>query len=198
MKNRLQQQIAFIFEIDKIKSIFRKTKLFHTDRHENDAEHSWHIAMMTLILSEHANEKIDILKVIKMLLIHDVVEIDAGDVNFYKKTDSYKADEKSAAQRIFGLLPPDQAKEYIALWLEFEEQETKEARFAAALDRLEPLLQNVHHKCEFWNANDISHDQVVEKTSYIVNGSEVLWDYIHAEIDRCLDEGLFSNSSQLS
>ncbi len=142
---RLFKQIAFIKEIDKIKYIKRKTKLFDSDIHENDAEHSWHLAMMTIVLAEHTNEDIDILKVLKMVLIHDIVEIDAGDTFIFdtQKNHSNTEEELIAAKRIFGLLPKDQTIELVSIWLEFEEKRTKEAKFAHAMDRLEPILQNI-------------------------------------------------------
>ena len=140
----LLKQIEFIKEIDKLKYIQRKTKLFNSDRNENDAEHSWHLAVMALILTQHANTDIDILKVVKMVLIHDIVEIDAGDVFIYdtQKNHSNTDEELMAAKRIFGILPKEQAEEFIAVWEEFEAGETNEAKFARSMDRLEPLLQN--------------------------------------------------------
>src|SRR6478735_2133100 len=138
----LLRQINFIKEIDKVKYIQRKTKLFNSDRNENDAEHSWHLAMMTIVLAEHADTPVDVLKVLKMVLIHDIVEIDAGDTFIYDTAKSHTNtdEELLAAKRIFGLLPTAQAEEFIAVWEEFEEGITNEAKFARAMDRLEPLL----------------------------------------------------------
>ncbi len=161
MNNRLKEQINFIFEIDKIKSIIRKTKLFHTDEYENDAEHSWHITLMAIVLKEYANEQIGILKVIKMLLIHDLVEIDTGDIIVYKKNKQNVNEEEKAAERIFGILPENQKTEFINLWKEFEKRETIEAKFAAAIDRLEPVMQNIYKNCETWNEHNISYDRVI-------------------------------------
>ncbi len=137
MQTNLQKQIAFIKEIDKIKYIQRRSKLFNSDRRENDAEHSWHLAMMAIVLAEHSNNSIDLLKVLKMVLIHDIVEIDAGDTFIYDTTKKHANidEEHIAAKRIFGLLPQEQAEELLALWEEFEEGETDEAKFAKTRDR---------------------------------------------------------------
>ena len=141
MEERLKQQIDFIIEIDKVKSIIRKTKLFDGTRYENDAEHSWHICMMAIILQEYSNEKVDLSKVLKMLLIHDLVEIDAGDYLVYTDKNIEKNEkEQKAAERIFSILPDEQKDELIFLWKEFELKETTEAKFAFALDRLEPVM----------------------------------------------------------
>ena len=136
--NNLLKQIEFIKEIDKLKYIFRKTKLINSDRPENDAEHSWHLAMMAIILAEHSNEPIDVAKVMKMVLIHDIVEIDSGDVFAYDTTKSHDNfdEELKAARRIFGILPKEQAEEFLNIWIEFEEMKTPESKFARSLDRL--------------------------------------------------------------
>jgi putative hydrolase of HD superfamily len=139
ISENLIRQIEFIKEIDKVKYIQRKTKLLNSDRNENDAEHSWHLAVMAIILAEHANEPVDILKVVKMLLIHDIVEIDAGDIFIYDTINNHinTEAERIAANRIFGLLPEKQSKELIEIWEEFEAGETNEAKFARSMDRLE-------------------------------------------------------------
>ncbi len=191
MKEKLLKQIEFIHEIDKIKSIFRKSKLFHDDRHENDAEHSWHLCMMAVVFSEYANEEINLLKVIKMLLMHDIVEIDTGDVIFYKKGEEAFEKEKLAAERIFGMLPAEQKDEYISLWQEFEEKKSIEARFAASLDRMEPLLQNIYHKCELYNENSIAYERVIKMNSHVKDGSDTLWEYIREQLEKSRDSGLF-------
>ena len=141
---RLKNQLTFIWEIDQLKNIFRQTYLLDENRKENDAEHSWHIAMMAVILQEYANEDVDLLRIIKMMLIHDIVEIDAGDTYCYDEAgnESKRQRELEAADRLFNILPQDQAKEFRALWDEFEARETDEAKFARALDRLQPL----HHQ----------------------------------------------------
>jgi len=161
----LLNQIAFIKEIDKVKYIQRKTKLFNSDRNENDAEHSWHLALMAIVLAEHSDEPIDILKVVKMVLIHDIVEIDAGDVFIYDtaKSHSNTDEERLAANRIFGLLPKKQAENMISIWEEFEAGETNEAKFARSMDRLEPLLQNTSNEGGTWKEFGVNYKKVYEK-----------------------------------
>ena len=187
----LLKQIEFIKEIDKIKYIERKTKLFNSDRRENDAEHSWHLAMMALVLAEHANEDIDILKVIKMVLIHDIVEIDSGDIFFYDADNGHNNTEAElkAAKRIFGILPAEQAEELINIWLEFEDAETAEARFAKSLDRFEPLLQNYSNKGGTWQEFDVSHDMVYGMKRIIKDGSRSTWQYAEELINDSVDQG---------
>lgn len=189
---QLLQQIAFIKEIDKIKYILRKTKLINSDRCENDAEHSWHLAMMTIVLANHADRPIDVLKVVKMVLIHDIVEIDAGDVFIYSTTQNHSNTENElrAAQRIFGLLPQQQADELIALWLEFEAGETNEAKFAKAMDRLEPLLQNSSNNGGTWREFDVDYSTVYDKKKAIGEGSTSLWDYAQSVLDDCVAKGV--------
>jgi len=189
--DRLKQQIDFIKEIDKLKYIQRKTKLFNSDRHENDAEHSWHLAMMVLVLAEHANEPIDVLKVLKMVLIHDIVEIDAGDTFLFdtKKSHSNTEEELKAAKRIFGLLPEKQAKEFINIWEEFEAFETAEAKFARSIDHFEPLLQNASNKGGTWAEFNVPYDTVIEKKKVMKEGAETVWNYAKNLLDDCVEEG---------
>jgi putative hydrolase of HD superfamily len=149
MNERLTKQIELVIELDRLKSVLRKTCVKSADRRaENSAEHSWHVALMALLLEEHANEPVDISKVVKMLLLHDIVEIDAGDTFVYDAVASQEQEEKElqAAERLFGMLPADQGEELKAIWLEFEQAETAEARFAKALDRLIPVLLNYHNE----------------------------------------------------
>lgn len=144
ISERLRKQIEFMLEIDKIKNIYRQTYVLHEDRKENDAEHSWHLAILAFLLAEYANEPIDVMHVMKMVLVHDIVEIDAGDTYCYdaegSKTKAIR--EEKAAERIFGLLPDDQKQEFYALWREFEDNITNNAKFANILDRIQPLLLN--------------------------------------------------------
>lgn len=191
LKN-LQQQIDFIKEIDKVKYIQRKTKLFNSDRNENDAEHSWHLAMMAIILAEHSNEPIDILKVVKMVLIHDIVEIDAGDTFIYdtQKNHTNTDEERLAAKRIFGLLPQKQAEGLIEIWEEFEAGLTHEAKFARAMDRLEPLLQNTSNSGGTWNEFDINYSKVYDKKKIIDEGSRTIWDFAEKLIDESVEKGI--------
>lgn len=188
----LLKQINFIKEIDKVKYIQRKTKLFNSDRNENDAEHSWHLAMMAMVLMEHSNESIDLLKVIKMVLIHDIVEIDAGDTFIYdtQKNHSNTDEERLAAQRIFGLLPTEQAEEMIAIWEEFEAGITDEAKFARAMDRLEPLLQNTSNNGGTWNEFEVNYEKVFEKKSIMKEGSNVIWDFAEQLINESVENGI--------
>ena len=183
--DNLDQQIAFLKEIDKLKYITRKTRLFESQRHENDAEHSWHLAMMALVLQEHSNENVDILKVIKMLLVHDIVEIDAGDVFLFDQNrDNCKEAEEQAAQRIFGMLPSSQAQELIDVWREFEKAETAEAKFAHAVDRLEPIMQNDSNEGGTWAEYQVPYDKVIHKTGVIARGSSRLWTFAQSLIHR--------------
>ncbi len=179
-ENRLQRQIDFIIELDKLKHVFRQTPLIHSSRHENDAEHSWHVALIALLLAEHADpEGIDLPRVVKMLLVHDLVEIDAGDTFVYdeEKNRDKSAREKQAAQRIFDILPPDQAREYRTVWEEFEKRETNEAKFAAGIDRFEPLLYNYETAGASWKEHEIKSSQVLERNKYIGEASSILWEY---------------------
>lgn len=190
--DNLLKQVAFIKEIDKLKYIQRKTRLFNSDRHENDAEHSWHLAMMALVLAEHADKPIDVLKVVKMVLIHDIVEIDAGDVFIYDtiKNHCNTDEERLAAERIFGLLPEEQAKEYIAIWEEFEEGITDDAKFAKAMDRFEPLLQNTSNNGGTWVEFDVKYDKVYNKKKVIQEGSASIWEYAERLINESVEKGI--------
>ena len=190
--DHLSKQISFIQEIDKIKYIQRKTKLFNSDRPENDAEHSWHLAVMTMVLAEHSDTPIDVLKVLKMVLIHDIVEIDAGDTFIYDtlKSHSNTDNERKAAIRIFGLLPKEQGDELIAIWEEFETGATNEAKFAKSMDRLEPLLQNASNNGGTWKEFDVDYHQVYEKKKVIKEGSTTLWNYAENLLLESVDKGI--------
>ncbi len=190
--SKLLQQIAFIIEIDKLKYIQRKTKLFNSDRCENDAEHSWHLAMMTIILAEHANSPIDVLKVLKMVLIHDIVEIDAGDTFIYDTGKSHDNTEEEllGAKRIFGLLPSDQANELIEIWLEFENGITEEAKFARSMDRFEPLLQNTSNNGGTWAEFNVNYDKVYNKKKAIERGSSSIWKYAENLLNESVEKGI--------
>jgi len=192
IEDRLQKQIQFIVEIDKLKQIYRQTILMDGSRQENDAEHSWHLAVMAILLSEYAAEEgMDVLKVVKMVLVHDLVEIDAGDTFCYdEKGNLDKAErEQKAAERIFNLLPEDQAWEIKNLWEEFEERKTLEARFAAALDRVQPLLHNYHTQGHAWQKHGTTSEQVIDRCKYIGDGSPLLWEYIHGIIRESVEKG---------
>lgn len=177
MTDRLQQQLDFILEIDKEKNILRQTHLTGHGKSEDDAEHAWHMAIMAYLLQEYSNEPVDISRVMIMCLIHDVVEIDAGDTYAYdeaaKKTQ--KAREEKAKERIYGLLPDDQAEELAAIFEEFEAQETPEARFARAMDNLQPLLLNNSNDGGDWKRHGVSAEQVYGRQRGTKPGSETLY-----------------------
>lgn len=189
---RLEKQIEFIKEIDKLKSINRQTLLINEDRQENDAEHSWHLAMLAFLLAEYSNEKIDVLKTVKMVLIHDIVEIDAGDTYCYD-SEGYKTKtdrETKAADRIFGILPEDQCAELKSLWREFEAMNTPESKFACVLDRLQPILLNYTKGGISWKNHNIKRSQVEERNQCTKYGSEELYDYIMNIISEAADKGM--------
>jgi putative hydrolase of HD superfamily len=191
---RLAQQLAFIIEVDKLKQVFRRTLLTDRTRLENDAEHSWHIALMAVLLSEYANEDVDLIRVVKMLLIHDIVEIDAGDTFCYDEAghvDKLER-EQAAADRLFNLLPDDQATELRELWDEFEERQSAEARFAAALDRLQPLLHNFHTDGEAWQKHGVRSSQVLERNRHMAEGAEKLWDFAEQMIHDAVKQGMLA------
>ena len=192
---RLEQQIAFVLEIDHLKSVLRRSYLLNENRHENSAEHSWHLSVMALVLAEYASAEVDTLRVLKMLLVHDVVEIDSGDTYIYDAAanDTKAEREGAAARRIFGLLPEDQAAALTALWQEFEARQTPEAKFAAALDRLMPLLHNYHTEGRSWREHNISEAQVLRLNSHIADGSQALWEYAKALIDDAAAQGYLRN-----
>lgn len=178
-RERLEKQMDFCKEIDKEKFIKRQTYLSNATDKENDAEHAWHMSIMTLILSEYANENIDVLKTISMILIHDIVEIDAGDTYAYdeeaKKTQ--KERELAAADRIFGMLPKDQAVKFRELWDEFEACETPEAKFARTMDNIQPAMLNFLSEGKSWKEKGVYLEQILNRNKNTGEGSEVLWDY---------------------
>ena len=191
-KTRLEKQFDFLRELDKEKQIGRQTYLADGSRLENDAEHAWHMAVMALFLSEYSNEKIDLLRVISMILLHDVVEIDAGDTYAYdedaKKTQEER--ELHAADRLFGLLPEDQAEKFRALWNEFEAWETPEAKFARALDNVQPLMLNAASGGKSWEEHGIVLKQVLARNGKSALGSETLWNYAYENFIRpSVEEG---------
>ena len=188
---RLGTQLDFLREIDKLKGILRRTYLNDGSRHENSAEHSWHLALMAVILQEHAAERVDLSKVIRLLLVHDIVEIDAGDTFCYDEVgnrDKVKREQK-AADRIFCLLPDDQSAEVRQLWDEFEEKSTPEARFANALDRMQPLLHNSATRGGSWREHGITRRQVEERNHVIGDGSPQLWSFAMSLLDEAEEEG---------
>lgn len=188
---RLQKQINFMLEVDKLKNIYRQTYVLHENRTENDAEHSWHLALLAFLLSEYSNEPIDVLRTIKMVLIHDIVEIDAGDTYCYDE-EGYKDKserETKAAERIFGILPHDQKNEMYNLWLEFEDRKTPEAKFAAVLDRIQPIMLNYTKNGISWKNHGISKEQVIKRNEHTSEGSKTLWQYIRSILDDAAEKG---------
>ncbi|MBS3757656.1 MAG: HD domain-containing protein [Desulfobacterales bacterium] len=191
-KQRLTRQIEFILTVDRLKTVNRRTYLTDTSRFENSAEHSWHIALMALVLAEHSNTPdVNMLRVIKMLLIHDLVEIDAGDTFAYdrKARQDKQQREQAAADRIFNLLPPDQASHFRGLWDEFEARQTPEACFASALDRLQPLLHNLYTRGKSWQEHGVKKDQVVDLNRHMADGASALWDFADAWIEKAVEQG---------
>lgn len=189
---RLKKQMDFMLEIDKLKNIYRQTYVLGEDRRENDSEHSWHIAVLAFMLAEYSNRPIDVLKVIKMVLLHDIVEIDAGDTYCYD-AEGYKtkADrEEKAARRIFGILPKDQAEEFYGLWREFENGETDEAKFAAVLDKLQPLTLNYAKNGISWKEHGVFKEQVEKRNINTSDSSEQLAELISAIINDAAERGL--------
>ena len=178
MNERMEKQLAFCLEIDKVKNVFRQTHLSNSGRNENDAEHSWHMAVMAYLLREYANEEVDIAKVMLMCLIHDIVEIDAGDTYAYdaKGLQTQKAREDAAKERIFSLLPEDQKNELTALFDEFEAYETAESRFAHAMDNFQPLMLNNSNDGADWRAHDVTAEQVYQRQGKTKLGSEKLFE----------------------
>ena len=178
MNERMEKQLAFCLEIDKVKNVFRQTHLSNNGRNENDAEHSWHMAVMAYLLREYANEEVDIAKVMLMCLIHDIVEIDAGDTYAYdaKGLQTQKAREDAAKERIFSLLPEDQKNELTALFDEFEAYETAESRFAHAMDNFQPLMLNNSNDGGDWRAHDVTAEQVYQRQGKTKLGSKELFE----------------------
>lgn len=177
--DRLERQFEFIREIDKEKLIGRQSYITDCLRKENDAEHAWHMALMTILLSEYSNEPIDVLKTITMLLIHDIVEIDAGDTYAYDEEAkaTQRQREEKAADRIFGMLPEDQCKKLFDIWEEFEEGKTPEARFARAMDNIQPMMLNAMTDGRAWQEHGVRLEQILKRNKPTPKGSEVLWDY---------------------
>jgi 5'-deoxynucleotidase YfbR-like HD superfamily hydrolase len=185
---RLRQQLEFILEIDRLKSVLRQSYLIDTDRHENSAEHSWHLAVAAMVLAEHAKEPIDVSKVVRVVLVHDLVEIDAGDTFIYDEAGNVgkAAREQKAADRLFGLLSEEQGQTFMALWREFEDRQTPEGKFAFALDRLMPILHNVFTQGGSWKEHGIRQEQAIAKNRPIEDGSPILWQAVESLITQTL------------
>ncbi|MBI4472840.1 MAG: HD domain-containing protein [Acidobacteria bacterium] len=191
---RFEQQINFLLEIDKLKSVLRRTYLIAEDRHENTAEHSWHLAMMAMLLAEYANEPIVTARVIMMVLVQDIVEIDAGDTYFYDAAGALdKAErERRAADRLFAVLPEDQGRELRELWEELESGQTPESRFASALDRFIPQLHNYYTQGKSWKEHGVTAERVLERNASMAGGSTKLWEWTRALLDDAVEKGFLS------
>ncbi|MDE7183062.1 MAG: HD domain-containing protein [Lachnospiraceae bacterium] len=196
MDTRMKKQINFILEIDKVKNIFRQTHLSMNGRNENDAEHSWHMAVMAYLLKEYANEEIDIAKVMILCLIHDLVEIDAGDTYAYdaEGLKTQKAREDAAKERIFSILPDEQKAEFTALFDEFEAYETPESKFAHAMDNLQPLLLNDSNGGGDWRAHDVAAEQVYARQIKTKLGSEKLFEVTDNILQKNIHKGNLKDS----
>lgn len=200
-ESRLEQQLDFLRVVDALKRVDRMTRLIQRSgeisRRENSAEHSWHLALMAMMLVEHANEPVDLARVLQMILVHDIVEIDAGDTFVYDAAAMVgKADrEEAAANRIFGLLPDDQKNELLELWHEFEARETPEAKYASALDRLAGMLPNAVNNGGTWNEHHVTVEQVTRRNESIATGSDVLWEHAKQWIQAVHAAGLIDTEA---
>lgn len=191
----IEQIFDFIVEVDKLKGVHRKTRPVGLARYENSAEHSWHVCLTALMLKEYADETIDIDRVIKMLLIHDIGEIDAGDTIIYcGETDQIKEEEEAGLRRVFDLLPPGRAEEFIQLWLEFEAGETPDAKYAKAIDRIPPLLQNLNGHGHSWRENQVSEQQILTLNSRISRGSSRVWSVLKTKLNSAFRDGILGEA----
>ena len=192
MSERLERQIAFLIEADRLKSVLRRTPLVDSSRRENSAEHSWHLALVTMVLREYGPEHVDWMRVLEMVAVHDLVEIDAGDVSAYDadRLASQPAREQAAAARIFGLLPSDQALRFRELWEEFDASRTPEARFANAVDRLQPLLQNEHSGGGSWCGQNLKRVQILRRMAPIEDAMPDIWPHVLAVVESFCAAGL--------
>jgi len=195
--DRLEKQIAFIKEIDQLKQISRQTYLADGSRKENDAEHSWHLAIMAVLMGEYANQNIDVLRVVSMVLLHDIVEIDAGDTYAYDKEGNAtkRNREVAAAKRLFPILPEDQAAYFYGLWEEFEAAETPEAKFAHTLDNIQPMLLNDASGGKSWREHDVKLSSIMERQKMTAEGSQSIWEYAKKEIlEKNIKKGIIHNA----
>lgn len=188
---RLQKQMEFIVEVDKVKKIMRQTYLSDASRKEDDAEHSWHLALMAVLLKEYSNEEVDLSKVIPMVLIHDLVEIDAGDTYAYSGESAAVTEtrERKAAERVFGILPEDQGKVFRDFWEEFEAYETPEAKFAHVLDNCQPMLLNDASNGLSWTEHQVRKSQIYKRNEHTAEGSRKIWNYMQSLIQKHIDLG---------
>ena len=187
----IEQVLSFIVEVEKLKDVHRKTRPVGLERYENSAEHSWHVCLSALMLKDYANESIDIDRVIKMLLIHDLGEIDAGDTIIYaSETRELKAKEAAGISRILNILPEGKAQEYLDLWHEFESGDTPDSRYAKAIDRVPPLLHNLHGNGHSWRDNNVPKEKVFSLNRRIAEGSEKLWQVLQHKLEKAVESGI--------
>lgn len=197
MREDLQRIFEFIIEVDKLKDILRKTKPVGFERYENSAEHSWQVCLLAQLLAQHAKERIDIVRGVEILLVHDIPEIDAGDQIVYQGgSEARTASELAAAQRIFGLLPEPQASWCMARWQEYEVRESREATFAYAIDRLMPLLQNLKNNGQSWRENKVPLDKVLAFNAAIGKACPSIWEYAQELIGQAAQTGVFEHEKQ--
>jgi putative hydrolase of HD superfamily len=188
----IESDIAFVLEVDKLKNIVRKSRNVSNERYENDAEHSWHACIMAMALQRYANSPVDMGRVLRMLIVHDLGEIESGDIIVYKKGQADVQNELQSADRLFSMLEPSQHEELIGLLKEFEARETNESKYANAIDRAEPVLQNIHRNGETWKRNGITYERIVEMNQKkIGEGSLELWKYLIRQVDTLKENGLF-------
>ena len=189
MKDELEKCFEFILEVEKLKAVSRRTKPIGLERYENSAEHSWQIALLALTLSNYADRSVNVEKVIKMLLVHDIGEIDADDVFFFDETGRLDAKERelAAIKRIFGILPDEKAAELFELWNEFENGDSHEAKFARAVDRMMPVLQNLYNDRQSWTENNVTKEQILTRRAYIGDASRVVWETLAEKIERAFE-----------
>ncbi|WP_422486142.1 HD domain-containing protein [Gudongella sp. DL1XJH-153] len=192
MDDRIIKDIEFIVELDRMKTILRQTNLITEDRREDDAQHSWHIAVMSMVLSDYSNEEIDVNKVIKMLLIHDLVELHAGDTFCYDEEGNKdkRQREVEAAEKIFGMLDSRKGMEFRGLWDEFEEMETPEALFASSMDRLQPMLNNYYNGGGSWRKHGVAQSDIYKRISPVKDSSDRLWEFVEHMIEDAYNRGL--------
>lgn len=190
MKEDLEKSFAFILEVEKLKAVQRRTKPLGLDRYENSAEHSWQIALLAMVLKRYADEAINVEKVVKMLLVHDIGEIDTDDVFFFDEAGRNDAKEKelAAMKRIFGILPDETASEFLELWNEFENGDSPEAKYARAIDRVMPVLQNLYNNRQSWTENNVTKEQILTRTAYISGAGAMLWETIAEKINAAFEE----------
>lgn len=193
-KDNLLQDIEFIVELDKMKSILRQTSLIGKDEREDDAQHSWHISVMAMILADYADEKIDVCKVIKMLLIHDIVELYAGDTFCYDEEGKKDKEEreKKAAEKVYGMLDEKKGMELKELWEEFEKMESPEAVFAAAMDRLQPMLNNYYNEGGTWKKFDVAQSAIYKRIEPVKRASSRIWEFVEQMLEDAYNRGLIN------